>query len=135
MAKKVEERLVFWDGVPSGSTFTLQVTPGDYAVTADVSLQTAQSPAPTLFKLGAENLVDKPFQVPIGKGTVLQVQLRLTYIFPKATTGTVRARVVRPDGKNHQQPFECEYSGALGSASPEDQVDLIVAGGQAGGGQ
>lgn len=134
MPKKVEERLVFWDGVPSGSTFMLQVTPGDYAVTADVSLQTAQSTAPTLFKLGAEHLVDGAFEVPINEGTVLQVQLRLTYIFPKETRGTVRARVVRADGKNHQQPFECEYSGALGSDSPEDQVDLIAAGGQSGGG-
>jgi hypothetical protein len=130
----VEKRLVIWSGVPSGSTFHLQVTPGDYAVTASVSLETATT-GPTIFNLGPAQLVDNEYTVPIEPGTVLKVELRLTYIFAKQTTGTVNARVTRADGSNYQNAFTCDYTGALGSDSPEDGVLIVAAGGKPGGGK
>lgn len=130
----VEHRLVIWSGVPSGSTFHLQVTPGDYAVTASVSLETATNTGPTIFDLGPDQLVDQEFTVPIETGTVLKVELRLTYIFPKETTGTVNARVTQSDGSDYQNAFTCDYRGALGSDSPEDRVLIVAAGGEPGGG-
>jgi hypothetical protein len=129
----VEHRLVIWSGVPSGSTFHLQVTPGDYAVTASVSLETATT-GPTLFELGPAQLVDQEFTAPIETGTVLKVELRLTYIFPKETTGTVNARVTTAGGGDFQNAFTCDYTGALGSDSPEDRVLIVAAGGEPGGG-
>ena len=124
---QLEKRLAAWDNVPHGSTLTIQVDAGDYVVTGSGKLRLPSGGA-TRFDLGFHELVEQPFVVPIARGVEFSLILTLTYVGTEPTTGRVRASVVTPDGDTFADPFACEYSGSLGSDSPEDDLFIIALG-------
>ena len=125
-----ESRLHAWDEIPDGSRLFIKVSEGEYAVTGDGVLRVPGQP-PTKLSLSFEHLARKEFAVPIATGTFFRLVITITYLRPEPTTAFVRANVIRPDGSTHQRTFECEYEGALGGSSAEDEVTLLALGEEA----
>ena len=122
-----ESRLHAWDQIPDGSRLTIKVSEGEYVVAGEGVLRVPGRPS-TRLTLGPEHLAQRKFEVPIAAHAFFRLIITITYLQAKPTTAVVRATVTRPDGSTHQDPFECEYEGALGSESAEDEVTLLALG-------